>query len=188
MKYAQIRKSDISNGEGIGVSLWTQGCPYHCAGCHNPDQWDRNGGKELTDQDIENMFIYINKPYISRFSILGGEPLLPENITTLLKIVLRIKEERPDIKVWVWTGTTLKDLLLLCRFEDCEDKIFESQKWNGQSIKELVELLNNIDYLIDGRFIQEQKDLSLKYRGSKNQKVYDMRQSIQRKAIVYASF
>lgn len=188
MKYAQIRKSDISNGEGIGVSLWVQGCPYHCAGCHNQDQWDRNGGKELTDQGIENMFIYINKPYISRFSILGGEPLLPENIATLLKIVLRIKEERPDIKIWVWTGTTLKDLLFLCRFEDCEDKIFENQKWDGQSIKELVELLNNIDYLIDGRFIQEQKDLSLKYRGSKNQKIYDMRQSIQKKAIVYASF
>lgn len=188
MKYAQIRKSDISNGEGIGVSLWTQGCPYKCKGCHNPDQWDKKGGKILRQEDIEKMFKYIHKLYITRFSILGGEPFLPENVEELLKIILRVKKERPDVKIWVWTGTTLQNLVLTAYEELSYDPILNSQDWTTTTRKALLDILKNIDILIDGRFIQEQKDLSLKYRGSKNQKIYDMRQSMKKKTPILMSF
>lgn len=147
MRYAQIRKMDISNGEGIGVSLFVQGCPHHCRGCFNQETWDFNGGKEFTPQIEDGLFNILEskKDYLSYFSILGGEPLAPQNIDKVQDILKKVKKKFP-FKTYVWTGY---------RLENIENK----------------EILKYIDVLIDGPFIEAQRDITLKLRGSSNQRV-----------------
>ncbi len=186
MRIAQIRKMDISNGEGIGVSLFTQSCPFHCPGCHNMSTWAANGGEEYTQETKEKILELVKQPYISRFSILGGEPLLPQNVSPLSDLVEEIKEIRPDIQIWLWTGTDFETLLDYHynyyhygeREED--DKEFVALGWTKANIGHLSGLLDDVDYLIDGRFIQEKKDLTLKWRGSYNQRVLNCWASIKR--------
>lgn len=147
MRYAQIRKMDISNGEGIGVSLFVQGCPHHCKGCFNQETWDFNGGKEFTPQIEDSLFTILEskKDYLSYFSILGGEPLAPQNIDKVQDILKKVKKKFP-FKTYVWTGY---------RLENIENK----------------EILKYIDVLIDGPFVEAQRDITLKLRGSSNQRV-----------------
>lgn len=148
MKYAQIRPIDVTNGEGVGVSLFVQGCPHHCKGCFNQETWDFNKGKDFTSAVEGKIFEILEKKkeYLSFFSILGGEPLAPQNIEEVKRILQRIKRQYPQLKTYVWTGYL---------FENIPDKT----------------VLNNIDVLIDGPFIEEQKDITLKLRGSKNQRI-----------------
>ena len=104
MRYASIRKMDISNGSGIGVSLFVQGCPFHCKGCFNQETWDFNGGQEWT-KEIEKQFItLIGQRFVKRVSILGGEPLCEENISEIKELISRIKALYPDVQIWVFTG------------------------------------------------------------------------------------
>ena len=151
VKFAAINKNDFINGEGVCVSLWVQGCPHHCKGCHNPEQWDFNGGNEIDiDILINEILIAIEANGIQRnFSILGGEPMVQRNISNTLYILEQIKKHFPNIKTYVWTGYTIEELLSLYN----------------------KEILQNIDVLIDGRFILEERDITLKLRGSKNQRI-----------------
>lgn len=148
MKYAQIRSMDISNGEGVGVSLFVQGCPHHCQGCFNQETWDFNGGKEFTSQIEEKLFSIIEKNlnHLSYFSVLGGEPLAPQNIEKVKDILQKVKEKFPKLKTYVWTGYLLENI---------------QQK----------DVLQYIDVLIDGPFIQAQRDITLPLRGSRNQRI-----------------
>lgn len=155
MRYAQIRKIDISNGEGIGVSLFIQGCSQHCKGCFNSETWDFQGGKIYYPETTEKIIELLNKPYITRFSILGGEPLEYKNLFELSCLINKIKSTYPHIKIWMWTGFLLEDL---------EEKSLTNSY--------LDYILNNIDVLVDGPFIQEEKDISLKWRGSRNQRIH----------------
>lgn len=169
MRYNLIRKMDISNGKGIGVSIFTQGCPIRCKGCFNKDTWDFNGGKLYT-QETQDIILELIKPdYITKFATLGGETLLHQNIPDLLSLVKAIKEERPDIKIWCWTGQLYENLR---RIDD----------W------QLQELINNFDYLIDGPFIQEKKDLTLLFRGSSNQRIIDIKETQQQGKLTLANF
>lgn len=151
VKFAAINKNDFINGEGVCVSLWVQGCPHHCKGCHNPEQWDFNGGNEIDiDILINEILIAIEANGIQRnFSILGGEPMAQRNISNTLYILEQVKKHFPNIKTYVWTGYTIEELLSLYN----------------------KEILQNIDVLIDGRFILEERDITLKLRGSKNQRI-----------------
>lgn len=151
VRFAAINKNDFINGEGVCVSLWMQGCPHHCKGCHNPEQWDFNGGNEIDiDILINEILIAIKANGIQRnFSILGGEPMAQRNISNTLYILEQIKKHFPKIKTYVWTGYTIEELLSLYN----------------------KEILQNIDILIDGRFILEERDITLKLRGSKNQRI-----------------
>ena len=151
VKFAAINKNDFINGEGVCVSIWVQGCPHHCKGCHNPEQWDFNGGNEIDiDILINEILIAIEANGIQRnFSILGGEPMAQRNISNTLYILEQIKKHFPNIKTYVWTGYTIEELLSLYN----------------------KEILQNIDILIDGRFILEERDITLKLRGSKNQRI-----------------
>lgn len=151
VKFAAINKNDFINGEGVCVSLWVQGCPHHCKGCHNPEQWDFNGGNEIDiDILINEILIAIEANGIQRnFSVLGGEPMAQRNISNTLYILEQIKKHFPNIKTYVWTGYTIEELLSLYN----------------------KEILQNIDILIDGRFILEERDITLKLRGSKNQRI-----------------
>ena len=151
VKFAAINKNDFINGEGVCVSLWVQGCPHHCKGCHNPEQWDFNGGNEIDiDILINEILIAIEANGIQRnLSILGGEPMAQRNISNTLYILEQVKKHFPNIKTYVWTGYTIEELLSLYN----------------------KEILQNIDILIDGRFILEERDITLKLRGSKNQRI-----------------
>ena len=158
MQYAGLIKNDIAAGEGVNVSFFTQGCPFHCKGCHNPQTWDFAGGKEFTTETLEDIIQSISANGVQRnFSIMGGEPLCPENIFLVSMIILKVREIYPDIKIYLWTGYTYEELLT--RLEP-----------------KIQVILDNIDYLIDGPFILEQRDITLPMRGSANQRILNMKE------------
>lgn len=154
-KYAGIKYNDIVDGEGVCVSFWTQGCPHKCQGCHNPQTWSFDGGEEIPN-DLEKQIIEaIGANGIQRnFSILGGEPLCNENLSLIQGIVKSVKNVYPSIKIFVWSGYTIEEL-----------------SGRRRSDEVLNNILSNIDVLIEGRYIQEKRDLTLKWRGSSNQKI-----------------
>ena len=170
MRYAQIRKMDISNGEGIGVSLFTQGCPIRCQGCHNASIWNPQEGKEFTTDTLNSIIDLLDKPYISRLSILGGEPLLKENIESLADLVLITKLMFPNKKIWLWSGYLWEDIYSLAFDASCFS-IGTQQDWDRRDKENLRNILFSIDVLVDGPFVQEKKDLTLKWRGSSNQRL-----------------
>ena len=111
IRYASIREMDISNGEGVGVALFVQGCPFHCYNCFNPDTWDFNGGKEWTKDTEDKLIELANKPYIKRLSILGGEPLVDENLDGVLHLVDRFRLSFPNKSIWIYSGYTLNQVI-----------------------------------------------------------------------------
>ena len=154
MRYAQIRPLDVSDGDGIGAALYTQGCPFHCKGCYNEETWDFEGGKEWNPKAEERMLNYIRKPYIVRLSLLGGEPLLPCNVKEIRHLMKKAYEIKPDLQVWAWTGDLVE------------------HKWKiAEDNEDLAWILEHLYRLVDGPFVLSKKDVSLKYRGSTNQRV-----------------
>lgn len=152
-RYSKIMKNDIVDGIGICVSLWMQGCHKKCFNCHNPQTWDFNGGYELPSDIRGKLIKDISENGIKRnFSILGGEPLCPENLKDIDNIVTGIRTAYPHIQIFIWTGYTL-------------DELYEQNNLHIKSI------LNQIDVLIDGPYIDSQRDITLHLRGSKNQRV-----------------
>ena len=163
MKYVKIKPNDVVNGEGIMVSLWTQGCPHHCKGCFNVETWDFNGGKEFTEKQLYEILDLLDARGVDRnLSILGGEPLCPQNVEGVLSLCKFIKTSRPKTKIYVWTGYTLEYLM-----DEYGLKTF-----------------GNIDILIDGKFEESLKDITLTMRGSKNQRVIDVTKTIRENKII----
>ena len=159
MRYAGMIKNDIAAGEGVNVSFFTQGCHFHCMGCHNPQTWDFQGGKEFTSDTLEELLKALSANGIQRnLSIMGGEPLCTENIFLVNMIILEVKKVFPDIKIYIWTGYTYEELL---------ERLDEPK---------IGVILDNIDYLIDGRFEIGERDISLPMRGSRNQRVLNMKE------------
>lgn len=157
MRYASIRDMDISNGNGIGVALFTQGCHFHCKNCFNKSTWDFDGGKEFTKETCDKFMKLVNRPFIKRVSILGGEPLAKENVDDVCNVLKQIK----DKQIWVYTGHT-----------------FETVK--------NYDIMKYIDYLVDGQYVDELRDLRLKFRGSSNQRIIDVQRSLkENKVILY---
>lgn len=152
-RYAGLMTNDFANGTGVCVSFWTQGCPHHCKGCQNPETWDFEGGLELPT-DIRGQIIKaICANGITRnFSVLGGEPLCSQNIEEVDQIITSVRAAFPQIKIFVWTGYTLEEL----------------QKEKNEHI---INILSKIDILIDGKYEEKQRDITLELRGSKNQRI-----------------
>lgn len=168
MRYASIRSMDISNGEGVGVSLFVQGCHFHCKNCFNQDTWDFSGGKEWS-REIEDEFMkLVNRPYIKRVSLLGGEPLADENVLDIMRLINRIKTECPDKKIWCYTGYTWEQIFPIV---NPYLNLTQAEMTRQNAVK-------NCDILVDGRFVEEEKDLSLEFRGSKNQRIIDVKERI----------
>lgn len=163
MKYAKIRKMDISNGEGVRVSLFVQGCSFHCKNCFNQETWDFNGGKEFTTSEIQKIIELANKDYIAGLSVLGGEPLHSNNVDEVFHIVATFKEKFPNKDIWLWTGFKFEDAI-----KDSKRKL----------------ILCNIDVLIDGQFEEDKKDITLKWRGSSNQRVIDCKKSLAENKVI----
>ena len=156
MRYSNIDYFEIVNGTDVGVSLYTQGCPRHCKGCFNQQAWDFDGGEKYTIEFRDKIVAACCRPGIKRFSILGGEPLLERNKDELMTLCSLIKEANPHIKIWVYTGDI---------YENVKDDWYEL-------------LYNYVDVLVDGPYVDSKRDLRLKFRGSSNQRVIDVRKSI----------
>ena len=163
MKYAQIREMDVTNGSGIGVALFTQGCPYHCKNCFNPETWDFDKGIDWTEETENNIIELLKPEYITRLSILGGEPLIERNIAPLTALLKRVKSIYPDKQVWLYTGGDFEVL------EGLYEEIFQY-----------------IDILIDGRYIDDLRDYKLKWRGSSNQRIIDVQASLKSGDVVFS--
>ncbi len=160
MRYNKIRKMDISNGPGVRVSIFMQGCSFHCKNCFNPETWDFKSGTEFTDETIDKIIDLANNDYIKGLSILGGEPMHPNNIKGTTKLAKKFKEIYPDKTIWVWSGFLFD--------RDLKDK----------------EVLNYIDVLVDGRYEDELHDFTLKWKGSSNQRVIDVKKTLKNNKIV----
>lgn len=151
MRYAGIIKNDTSSGPGVCVSFFTQGCPFRCIGCQNPETWDFDGGKEFTDDVLDEVINSINANGILRpLCIMGGEPLCDENLQLVETLIYTVKEIYPDLDIYLWTGYEYDDLV------------------NDDSVQYILE---NITCIIDGRFIIEKRDVTLPMRGSSNQTI-----------------
>ena len=160
MKYNKIRKMDISNGPGVRVSVFMQGCVFNCKNCFNPETHDFNAGKEFTDETIDKILDLCKNDYIVGLSILGGEPLHPKNIEGSTKLAKKFKETFPQKNLWVWSGYLFEEYL--------KDK----------------EIINYIDILVDGQYNDDLHSPILKWKGSSNQRVIDIKKTLKKDKIV----
>lgn len=152
MNYGKINYTDIANGPGVRVSLFVSGCRNKCEGCFNRESWDFNFGKKFTISTLTDLLLALDKPYISGLTILGGDPLEPENLPTVTSICRTIKTINDSKNIWIYTGYLYED--------------FQN-----------LELFDYVDVVVDGKFIESEKDISLQFRGSKNQKIIDVKRS-----------
>lgn len=173
MNYAKIDKNDITNGEGVCVSLWVSGCPEpHCPGCHNSEIWDFESGQPFTEDTMNEILSAISANGIQRnFSILGGEPLAPQNISEVANIILKVREKYPNIKIYLWTGYELESLKRGSAPVNPRASSKDAML-NFACILALPLILNSIDCLIDGPYIEAERDITLKLRGSSNQHIW----------------
>jgi anaerobic ribonucleoside-triphosphate reductase activating protein len=163
MYYSGIRDKDTTNGIGFGVSLFVSGCRNHCEGCFNKETWDFKHGQEFTPKDLDYILELIDRPYVDFFSVLGGDPMEPENVETVAMVCKTVKEKFPNIKVYAWTGYYFEDII------------------KKQGVKSL---LSNVDTLIDSPFILSERNLKLALRGSNNQRVIDVKKSLESGSVV----
>lgn len=168
MKYADIKKIDIANGEGVRVSVFVSGCRHHCKGCFNRIAWDFQYGKEFDDKAIEEVLNDLDHDYIEGLSLLGGEPLEPENQEGLAKLVEKVKEKYPNKNIWCYTGF------------DFEKDVLGKMYQQSETTRRLV---SNLDVVVDGKFDETQMDKTLRFRGSKNQRIIDVKESMKGKVI-----
>ena len=146
MRYLDILDCDLTNGQGVRVTLFVSGCNHHCKGCQNPESWNPNNGKEFTDETKQKLFKLLERDYIDGISYSGGDPLFPSNRDTLTQLAKEIKERFPNKTQWLWTGY---------KYEEIKD----------------LEIIKYLNVLIDGEYVEELRDLSLPYRGSSNQRI-----------------
>lgn len=169
MNYCGITSPDIANGTGCRVVLWISGCSHHCKGCHNPETWDYTYGKKFDEEAKQNICKWLSKPYIKGLTISGGDPLdRPiEELNEILKLCKFIKSEYPDKDIWIYTGYTYD------YFFNITD---EDDKNNNKIICQ--EILSYCDTLVDGPYMEDLRDLSIPFRGSKNQRIIDLKLSM----------
>ena len=175
IRYAQIRECDVSNGEGVGVALFVQGCNFHCYNCFNKDTWDFNGGKEWTPE-VEDKFIELaSRPYIKRISLLGGECLADENLDGVLNLVNKIRLLLPEKTIWLYTGYNFQKIMRQLPNLATKENY---NMWLRQRI------IKQCDVIVDGKYIDSQRDISLRWRGSSNQRVIDAQESLKQSKVV----
>ena len=156
MRYAGIIKNDVAAGQGVCVTFFVQGCDFHCKGCHNPQTWDFEGGYEFTQETINNIITALKANGVQRnFCVMGGEPLHPNNCFLTNLVISEVKKAYPDIKVYLWTGYVYEKLV------DKDEKLLQN-------------IFRNVDVLIDGPFVMEERDITLPMRGSRNQRIIEL--------------
>ena len=160
MNYATIKNCDIANGPGVRVSLFVSGCTHRCPGCFNEVAWDFNYGEPFTEQTIETILDMLRPAYIKGLTLLGGEPFEPQNQADVVKLLRRIREELPEKNIWAFSGY-----------------LFEKDMLSGR-IGDVSEYLSYLDVLVDGPFVLAKKNLNLRFRGSENQRLIDVKASL----------
>lgn len=165
MNYGEIKKYDIANGIGVRTSLFVSGCRHHCKGCFNPETWNFEYGKAYTKETEEDIVSSLAPYYISGLTVLGGEPFEPENQATIVGLLKRVKEKYPDKNIWVYSGYL---------FEELTGKIPSHARCEVTD-----EMLSYIDILVDGEFVEAKKDISLHFRGSSNQRIIDVKKTLE---------
>lgn len=173
MKYAEIKKTDIANGTGVRVSLFVSGCTHHCKGCFNSETWDFDYGEEFTQQTEEELLKALKPGFIAGLTLLGGEPFEPENQRRLFPFLKKVREKYPEKTIWCYTGYLLDQELLVESRARCE-------------VTE--QMLSLLDVLVDGEFVLDKKDISLRFRGSSNQRIIDVQQTIKDRQVHLLSF
>ena len=161
MNYLGIDKASISNGPGVRVVLWVSGCKIHCKGCQNPESWDFNAGKLFDETAKQELFNALNKPYIKGITISGGNPL--DTLNEIFILLNEIKSKFPNKDIWLYSGYTYDEI---------------------RSSRERFKQILNVDVLVDGPYIEEQRDIMLKFRGSKNQRLIDVKETLKQNKIV----
>lgn len=169
MYYGEIKKCDIANGEGVRVSLFVSGCTHHCPGCFNQDTWDFHYGKEYTEETEREILDALSPAYITGLTLLGGEPFEPQNQKELVRLLRKVRAQYPSKTVWCYSGYLLDRELLSESRARCEYT---------------DEMLSMIDVLVDGRFVEKQKDIRLVFRGSSNQRLIDVKKTLKDREIV----
>lgn len=173
MNYAKIDKNDVTNGKGVCVSLWVSGCGLHCLGCHNSEIWDFTSGTPFTTNTLEEIFSALTANGVQRnFSVLGGEPLAPQNIEVVAEVIYQVRKKYPNIKIYLWTGYIFNNSFYYVEPVNprASSKSATMSEWYQAS---LYGILNCIDYLIDGPYIEAERDITLKLRGSRNQHIWE---------------
>lgn len=164
MNYHKIEKTSIANGEGIRVVLWVSGCTLHCNGCHNPETWSFNSGKLFDEAAKQELFEALNKSYIQGITFSGGHPLEDENVLDIYSLIVEIKEKLPEKDIWLYTGYKLEHILKPVE----HNQIIDCRK----------QIVNMCDVVVDGRYIESLRDITLRFRGSKNQNIWRKRDNI----------
>ena len=170
MYYGNIKNYDIANGAGVRVTLFVSGCTNHCKGCFQPETWDFNYGRPFTDETEEELLSMLKPAYIRGLTVLGGEPFEPDNQRVLLPFIRRVRKMYPGKDIWMFSGFTYEELKTEGSHPRCECT---------------DELLTLTDILIDGRFVEEKKNISLQFRGSENQRILDMKKTLAANAPVW---
>lgn len=170
MNYGTIKKCDVANGPGVRVSLFVSGCTHHCKGCFNPETWDFCYGKKFSSETEDEILKLLEPDYIRGFSLLGGEPFEPQNQPEITKLLRKVKHSFPEKTVWCYSGYTIDGDIL-----NPESRI---------RTEYTDEMLGYIDVLVDGEFIEERKNLNLRFRGSENQRLIDVNKTLTGKNIV----
>ena len=163
MNYATIKPVDIANGPGVRVSLFVSGCTHFCKGCFNAEAWDFSFGQPFTEDTIEEILTYLDHDYITGMTLLGGEPMEPVNQEGLLPLVQAVRERLPEKTIWCYTGY------------DFEEDILGRMMKESEITRKLVPLF---DVMVDGKFVEEKRNLKLKFRGSENQRVLNVKESL----------
>ena len=178
INYHNITHDDMNNGDGLRVVLWLSGCSHHCYNCQNPQTWNPNSGIPFDESAKQEIFNELSKDYISGITFSGGDPLYEYNLDEVLKLTQQIRISFPEKTIWLYTGYELSEIIKQEQYEKVSGiPSVWSKRWK---------IISNIDVLVDGEYIDEQKDLTLKWRGSKNQHVIDVKQSLaQNKMVLY---
>lgn len=163
MNYIEIEKESVLNGPGLRVVLWVSGCSHHCGHCQNPETWDYNYGKLFTEKEEQEIIDELSKSYISGITFSGGDPLYFKNLDGILKLILKIKENMPTKSIWLYTGYIFEEILN------------DSKKFKIVSL---------CDVIVDGEYIEEKRNITLKFCGSSNQRVIDVQKSLQENKVV----
>lgn len=176
MNYEKIDKCSVSNGVGVRTVLWVSGCDIRCRNCHNPQTWDFNSGIPFTEDTMQEILEDLSKPYIKGLTLSGGHPLDPHNLPEVYKIVKRVKSEFSDKDIWLYTGYTWEQIIEI-------DKSYENHEVNSPSPLDVVKFC---DVLVDGAYVDELRDISLPWAGSKNQRVIDIKNTlVESKVVLY---
>lgn len=186
INYHNITHDDMNNGDGLRVVLWLSGCSHHCHNCQNPQTWNPDSGIPFDESARQEIFNELSKDYISGITFSGGDPLHENNLDEVLKLVQEIRNSYPDKSIWLYTGFEWDDIM--CSFAGLQaDNIVLDEK-NTETWEKRRKIISLCDVLVDGKYIDEQKDLTLKWCGSKNQHVINVKQSLtQNKIILYCN-